>query len=147
VNSTGDTVHLFIGTGHNPVKITFISLITSYNHDTNYQGLSGLFLFKSVLPFVSVVSSCRSSLDYSFGIYLHVTPVCIWPCRRCFCLEDLRWRRRPPTTVSCCMLLVLSIEKAEHFPRLRVESSSKTSSSFFSNWGQWSEGILLVPED
>jgi hypothetical protein len=30
-----------------------MSLITSYNHDTNYHGLIGLFLFKSVQPFVS----------------------------------------------------------------------------------------------
>jgi hypothetical protein len=49
----GGTVHLFIGMGRSPVKITFMSLMTSYNHDTNYQGLSGLFLFKSVKPFVS----------------------------------------------------------------------------------------------
>jgi hypothetical protein len=42
------TVHLFIVTGRSPVKITFMSLITSYNHDTNYHGLIGLFLFKSV---------------------------------------------------------------------------------------------------
>jgi hypothetical protein len=41
----GGTVHLFIDTGHNPVKITFITLIT--NHDTNHQELSGLFLFLS----------------------------------------------------------------------------------------------------
>jgi hypothetical protein len=46
------TVHLFIGTGRSPVKITFMSLITIHNHDTNYQGLSCLFLFKSVQPFV-----------------------------------------------------------------------------------------------
>jgi hypothetical protein len=49
----GGTVHLFIGTGRSPVKITFMSLMTSYNHDTNYHGLVGLFLFKSVQPFVS----------------------------------------------------------------------------------------------
>jgi hypothetical protein len=54
----GGTVYLFIGTGRNLVKITFISLITNYNNDTNYQGLSGLFLFKSVLPFISDVLSC-----------------------------------------------------------------------------------------
>jgi hypothetical protein len=47
------TVHLFIGTGRSPVKITFMCLMTSYNHDTNYHGLIGLFLFKSVQPFVS----------------------------------------------------------------------------------------------
>jgi hypothetical protein len=49
----GSTVHLFIGTGRSPVKISFMSLMTSYNHDTNYHGLIGLFLFKSVQPFVS----------------------------------------------------------------------------------------------
>jgi hypothetical protein len=49
----GGTVHLFIGTGHSPIKITFMSMMTSYNHDTNYHGLIGLFLFKSVQPFVS----------------------------------------------------------------------------------------------
>jgi hypothetical protein len=47
------TVHLFIGTGHSPDKITFVSLITNHNQNTNYQGLNGLLLFKSVLPFVS----------------------------------------------------------------------------------------------
>jgi hypothetical protein len=47
------TVHLFIGTGRSPVTITFMSLMTSYNHDTNYHGLISLFLIKSVQPFVS----------------------------------------------------------------------------------------------
>jgi hypothetical protein len=47
------TVHLFIGTGRSPVKITFMSFTTSYNHDTNYHGTIDLFLFKSVQPFVS----------------------------------------------------------------------------------------------
>ena len=47
------TVHLFVGTGRSPIKITFMSLMTSYNHDTNYYGLIGLFLFKLVQPFVS----------------------------------------------------------------------------------------------
>ena len=91
------TVHLFIGMGHSPNKITFMSLITNHNHDTNYQGLCGLFLFKSVPPFVSSVSSCRSSFNCSFGIYFHIVSACISSYRRCFCLEDLQRRRRPPT--------------------------------------------------
>jgi hypothetical protein len=49
----GGIVYLFIGTGRSPIRITFMSLMTSYNHDTNYHGLIGLFLFKSVQPFVS----------------------------------------------------------------------------------------------
>jgi hypothetical protein len=47
------TVHLFIGTGRSPDKITFVSLITNHNQNTTYHGLNGLLLFKSVLPFVS----------------------------------------------------------------------------------------------
>jgi hypothetical protein len=47
------TVHLFIGTGRSPVKITFIPFTTNYNHDTNYHGPICLFIFKSVQPFVS----------------------------------------------------------------------------------------------
>jgi hypothetical protein len=47
----GGTVHLFIGTGRSPVKITFMSLMTCYKHDTNHYGLIGLFLFKSVQSF------------------------------------------------------------------------------------------------
>jgi hypothetical protein len=93
----GGTVHLFIGMGHSPDKITFMSLITNHNHETNYHGLCGLFLFKSVSPFVSSVSSCRSSFNCNFGIQLHVTSACMSSCHRCFCLEDLRRKRRPPT--------------------------------------------------
>jgi hypothetical protein len=47
------TVHLFIGTGRSPVKIKFMPSTTSYNHDTNNHGSIGLFLFKSVQPFIS----------------------------------------------------------------------------------------------
>jgi hypothetical protein len=49
----GSTVHQFIGTGHSLCEITFMSFTTSYNHDTNYHGPIGLFIFKSVQPFVS----------------------------------------------------------------------------------------------
>jgi hypothetical protein len=89
----GDTVHLFIGMGRSPDKITFVSLITNYDHNTNYQGLCSLFLFKSVSSFVLGMSPCQSPFNCSFSIYLHVMPACISSCRRCFRLEDLRQRR------------------------------------------------------
>jgi hypothetical protein len=47
------TVYLFISAGRSPVKITFMSLTTYHKYDTSYWGLNGLFLFKSVPPFVS----------------------------------------------------------------------------------------------
>jgi hypothetical protein len=49
----GGTVHLFIGTGRSLCEITFMSFTTSYNHDTNYHGPIGLFIFKSVQLFIS----------------------------------------------------------------------------------------------
>jgi hypothetical protein len=67
----GGTVHQFIGMGHSPVKITFMSSTTSYNHDTNYHGPIGLFLFSPYSPSSQGMSLCRSSLDGSFGVYLH----------------------------------------------------------------------------
>jgi hypothetical protein len=96
----GGIVHLFIGTGRSPDKITFVSLITNYNHNTDYQGLYNLFLLKSVSPFISSLSPCRGSFNRSFGLYLHVTPAYALSCRRCFCLEDLWRRRRPPTVAT-----------------------------------------------
>jgi hypothetical protein len=94
----GITVHLFIGAGHSPVEITFMPSINNYKHDINYHGLIGLFLFKSVQPFVIGMSLYRSSLDRSFGLYLRALSAYVPICRRSFCLEDLRRRSRPPTT-------------------------------------------------
>jgi hypothetical protein len=39
----GATVHLFIGMGRSPDKITFMSLMFTLNHNASYQGLSSLF--------------------------------------------------------------------------------------------------------
>jgi hypothetical protein len=97
-------VHLFLGTRCSLDEITSMSLITNYDHNTNYEGLNSLFLSKSVSSFVFIMTSSRSSFNRSFGfvritfgLYLHVTPSFIWSYQRCFCLEDLRRRRRPPT--------------------------------------------------
>jgi hypothetical protein len=76
----GGTVHLLIGTGRSLDKVTIVSLITNYNHNTDYQGLCILFLFKSVPSFVLGMPPCRSSFNCSFGIYLHVVPACISSC-------------------------------------------------------------------
>ena len=46
----GGTVHLFIGTGYNPYKITYMPFTFGDNSIAFYRGLNGLFIFKSV-PF------------------------------------------------------------------------------------------------
>jgi hypothetical protein len=82
------TVHLFIGTGHNPVKITFMSLMT--------RDWSVFFSLSRCGPLSQGMSLCWSSLDHSFGMYLRVVFAYMPIFRRCFCLKDLRRRSRPP---------------------------------------------------
>jgi hypothetical protein len=42
------TVNLFIGIGHSLWGITFMPFTKVYNHNTNYHGPIGHFIFKSV---------------------------------------------------------------------------------------------------
>ncbi len=58
------TVHLFIGTGRSPCKITSRPFAFDNNSIVIYRGLDSLFLFKSVSSFLP---SCRSFLAHSFG--------------------------------------------------------------------------------
>jgi hypothetical protein len=44
----GDIVHLLIGTGHNPYKITFMPFTLDNNSIVICRGLNSLFIFKSV---------------------------------------------------------------------------------------------------
>jgi hypothetical protein len=65
----GATVHLFIGMGHSPDKITFVSLIFTCDYNTNYHGLSGPFPL-----YVSVVLGLRHLIKpklsgNTFGAY------------------------------------------------------------------------------
>jgi hypothetical protein len=65
----GVTVHLFIGAGRSPDKITFMSLTFTVNHKASYQGLSSLFSFRSVPSFTFVIILSRSSFSHSFGVH------------------------------------------------------------------------------
>jgi hypothetical protein len=60
----GNNVHLFIGTGRSPCKITSRPFAFANNSIVIHRGIDSLFLFKSVSFFLS---SCRSSLARSFG--------------------------------------------------------------------------------
>jgi hypothetical protein len=59
----GSTVHLFIGTGRSPCKITSRPFAFDNNSIVIYRGLDSLFLFKSVSFFLP---TCRSSLAHNF---------------------------------------------------------------------------------
>jgi hypothetical protein len=63
------TVHLFIGVGRSPARITFTSLTFTVSHKANYQGLSSLFSFRSVSSFTIIIMLSRRSFSHSFGAY------------------------------------------------------------------------------
>jgi hypothetical protein len=50
----GSIVHLFIGTGHSPCKITTMPFTFANQSITIHQGLNSLFPFKSV-PFSAIL--------------------------------------------------------------------------------------------
>jgi hypothetical protein len=62
------TVHLFIGTGRSPDKITFTPMTFVVSHKASYQGLSSLFPFKLVSSPTFVIIPNRSSAGHSFGV-------------------------------------------------------------------------------
>jgi hypothetical protein len=78
------TVHLFIGTGRSPDKITFMPLTSTLNHKANYQGLNSLFPLRSVSFFIFAVIPSRSSFSCSFGFYSHHFRL-IFSCHACLC--------------------------------------------------------------
>ena len=63
----GVTVHLFIGTGRSPEKVTFMSLTFTANNKASCKGLSSLFSFRSVPSSTFVVVLSRSLFSHSFG--------------------------------------------------------------------------------
>jgi hypothetical protein len=113
------TVHLFIGVGRDPDKITFMSLIFTVNHKASYQGLSSLFSFKSVPSFTIVIILSRSSFSHSFGVlsscfqvvssyhtYLHLkaetsyNSLCYTEKHISHIFEDFRKRKAPNSSPS-----------------------------------------------
>ena len=72
----GGTVHLFIGTGYNPYKITYMPFTFGDNSIAIYRGLDGLFIFKSVpfsanMPKLSCFTAsalCQPSYLLSFSL-------------------------------------------------------------------------------
>jgi hypothetical protein len=68
----GNTVHLFIGTGRSPCKITLMPFTFINNSIVILRGLIWLFIFKSVS-----LSAVRSSSAHSFVIVLFFVVIAV----------------------------------------------------------------------
>ena len=58
----GDTVHIFIGTGYSPYKITLMPFTFGNNSIVFHRGLNSLFIFKSVSFSATTPKLSRSHL-------------------------------------------------------------------------------------
>jgi hypothetical protein len=146
------TVHLFIGTGRSPEKITFMSLMFTLNHNVSYQGLSSLFPLRSFPPLIFVIILGRSSFSHSFSVHpYHLRVVssyrtCLYHKRRpsskaevfcnSLCHTENIWlvtffrtfgRGRPPTFMTS----YLSIWYLIHLAYAHASVASKSHISFW----------------
>jgi hypothetical protein len=64
----GSTVHLFIGTGRNPCKITLMSFTLINTYMVILRGLIWLFIFKSVSPFCCHAEALLHIASWSFHL-------------------------------------------------------------------------------
>jgi hypothetical protein len=73
------------------------------------------------------MSLCRSSLDRSFGVYLHAVFAYVLIFQRCFFLKDLRRRSRPPTVASswCQIVFRKELDPWKIFKALECRRSEK----------------------
>jgi hypothetical protein len=92
-------------------------------------------------PLSQGASLCRSFLDNSFGIYLHVMSACISSCRRCFFLEDLRHRGRPPTIAPSWCWIVF---RNELDPRKISKASECRRTEKHLPWARCQETIKIL---
>ena len=115
----GSTVHLFIGTGRSPCKITSRPFAFDNNSIVIYRGLDSLFLFSANMPklpcaqlrlcsiFRSPCVSSYSDFDMSEGSMCEGTCSCITLQKHCQ-ITFLRTfgSRRPPAFIFIFTLLL-----------------------------------------
>jgi hypothetical protein len=100
-------------------------LMTRYNNDTNHHGLIGLFLFKSVQPFVSR----HVTMPKLPGLWLRRVPsrrVCLCAdLSKVFLLKGPSATKQAPNTLDCLALgdlghLISFVRGLEHVPNFFV---------------------------
>jgi hypothetical protein len=90
----GVTVHLIIGTGHSPCKITLMPFTFANNSIVIHRGLNSLFIFKSVSLFCyhaeALLRAASASRYHSYSL---------------LCFFTLWFQLKSKGTCSCIILL------------------------------------------
>jgi hypothetical protein len=139
----GVTVHLFIGIGRSLDKITFMSLTFTVRQKASCQGLSSLFLSRSVSSSTTVLVLSRSFSSHGFGAgssFLQAAPFI--PCtpssqsrsflRQYVILENMlvkflrTFRRGRPPTTSFQKPATVSRKSNVGIPRLTAIATKST---------------------
>ena len=89
----GSTVHLFIGAGHNPYKITFMPFTVDNNSIVICRGLNSLFIFKSV-----------SFFCYHAEALLRTASALRYPSYSFSCFSMMWFQLKSEGTCSCTIL-------------------------------------------
>jgi hypothetical protein len=121
----GSTVHLFIGTGRSPCKITSMPFTFGSNSIVIYRGLNSLFIFKSVS--LSATTPKLSCSHLRRCINLRFILVC--------CDTDLSPKIPVHTLYSrnTCQILFLRTFVSRRPPTHTVSSLRKSSRSYAKN--------------
>jgi hypothetical protein len=124
----GGVVHLFIGTGHNPCKITPMPFTFGSNSIVIHRGLDSLFIFKSVSFSAITPKLSRSQLRRCINLrilwasptvvpirvrrylFTHYTPETLLN----HVFEDLQKPKAPNNSIINDQSLVREIEKNRH---------------------------------
>jgi hypothetical protein len=111
----GVTVHLFIGTGHSPCKITLMPFTFANNSIVIHRGLNSLFIFKSVFIFCyhaeALLRTASASRYPSYSL----------------CFFTLWFQLKSEGTCSCIILPETSLNHV--FEDLRKSKAPKSSPS------------------
>jgi hypothetical protein len=148
----GDTVHLFIGTGHNPYKITFMPFTFDNNSIVIYRGLNSLFIFKSVSLFAATPKLSCSHLRRC--INLRIILVCCdadlstkVPVHTLYSRNTVKscfWGPSEAEGPQQCLLPWLQLSwnqerrKKKNNPSARAQMNTSISLSLVTIWLEWS---------
>jgi hypothetical protein len=134
----GVTVHLFIGTGRSPCKITLMPFTFANNSIVIHRGLNSLFIFKSFFLFY-----------YHAEALLRTASASRYPSYSFLCFFTLWFQLKSEGTYSCIILLETSLNHVfEELRKPKAPNRSEETSKCWcyqrSNIPEWLANTVMV---